>query len=513
MEDFNPDAYLAQKTDSGFDPDAYLAQKGPQTSALGAAGRGALDAVPFGTKAAAGVESAVGNGSYEKYLAELDSLLSADKSQHPVAHYAGETAGTIAPFAIPGVGEALAGEGIASRAGIGAGLGALQAGSNNRNAAELPTDLLKGAGIGALVNPAVGALGDAIGNGASKLANSEPGGRLGASQFADANGLNPMSLRKLAQMSGENPETAAQEMSAKLDKIVPENYYTPTSSVNDKMKILQQLQEQSGGVIGQARKAGAAADQWTFPEGDQAIRDLVEHANNYKDLANPEGADLIKNAAATLQAIKDKGELNFDTMHQIKTSVGQGYNNPMNVKPGTDTIYSTLSKHLDSAMDRFGPKSGMDPSSYQKARETYAMTSKLLPLMQRGAGREVKGALTPMKGVLGMGALMSTHPAAALIPAAKAAQEIMAPEMVSNIGMGMRGALSNASVPNAFGPSVTNMASNHLNIPAPYQATFKQATQGLTEPSEIQKKNAVTDFVLQQRDPSYAKAKADQSQQ
>jgi len=49
MADFNPDQYLAEKSGdaSGFNPDAYLAQKANTTTAVGAAGRGALNSTPL----------------------------------------------------------------------------------------------------------------------------------------------------------------------------------------------------------------------------------------------------------------------------------------------------------------------------------------------------------------------------------------------------------------------------------------------------------------------------------
>src|SRR5579859_4549134 len=129
----------------------------PETSATGAVGRGALDAIPFGTKGAAALQGALSPDKSHDYLAELDQLIEADKSQHPIAHVTGEIAGSVAPFAIPGVGEALGAETLAGRAGIGAGIGGLQAASNTRKPLSSPEgmmDIAKGAGIGAVINPA-----------------------------------------------------------------------------------------------------------------------------------------------------------------------------------------------------------------------------------------------------------------------------------------------------------------------------------------------------------------------
>src|SRR5258708_5327307 len=159
------DQYVINNTDDGKAQQAAkdLADSfGPATSTMGAAGRGALDALPFGDKAAAALQGAVSGGSSDQYLKQLDQLIAADKEQHPIAHGAGEVAGTVAPFAIPGVGEALGAESLAGRAAIGAGIGGLQGASNNRDSSSLLSDVAKGAASGAVLNPAVGAIGEGL---------------------------------------------------------------------------------------------------------------------------------------------------------------------------------------------------------------------------------------------------------------------------------------------------------------------------------------------------------------
>jgi hypothetical protein len=486
----------------------------PETSALGAAGRGALDALPFGTKGAAAVEAGLGQDKYEQYLKELDALLAADKESHPVAHIAGETAGSVAPFLVPGVGEALGAESLAGRAGVGAGIGALQAASNTRAPLQSPEglqDVLKGAGAGAVLNPAIGGVGDLLGGLGSKLAESEIPQRLSAASFSKANGLNPMALRKLAQMEGLNPEQAANEFSSKLSDIVPDNYYSPMSSVNDKHAILGQLKQKAGDIMGLSRQGATEAEGPALEEGQKAIDELVSKAQNYKDVANPEGADTIKNAAAMLQTLKDKGQLNFDTLQAIKSKVGENYQNLNNIKPGTDEIYSTLSDHLDKALERLAPSNpNVDPAAFKQAKEVYALTSKIMPLMVKGAGREVMGALTPMKSALGLGALATGHPLAAAATAGKAVQEIAAPQLGANLAMSGKAALGN--IPSLSTPSLTNTALQTTKIPPQYRQVFQQATQGLTDPAEIQKKTVVTDFVMQSRNPAYVAAKQQMGQ-
>jgi len=493
-------------------PEGYTID--PETSVPGAFGRGALNAVPFGTKGAAAVEAGLGSGSYKDYLDELDRFMKSDVEQHPIAHTTGEIAGTVAPFLIPGVGQALGAETLVGRAGIGAGLGALQGASNTRQdltSSEGMKDIAKSAGMGAILNPAIGAVGDVVGLAGSKLAGSVIPERLDAAAFAKANGFNPLSMKKLAQMEGTNPEAALKDISFKLSEIVPDNYYAPTSSINQKYAMLQDLKKQAGEIIGASRQGATEAEGSALEEGQKAIDELVHKAENYQDVANPEGANTIKQAAAMLQSLKEKGQLNFDTLQAIKSKVGENYQNPANVKPGTDEIYSTLSEHLDKALDRLAPSNpNIDPQAFQKAKTTYSLTSKVLPLMLRGAGREVQSAITPMKSAFGLGALATGHPMGALAAAGKAAQEIAAPELPANLYMAAKGLKT--GIPTPSSAMITSGATNAMaepKIPQQYMPVFQKATQGLQDQAERQKQMTVTDFVLQSRDPNYVKAKAE----
>ncbi len=514
------DAHAAQTNGTPVtDPElaAQLDALSPTTSALGAAGRGALDALPFGAKAAAGVESALDSAhskTYKDYLAELDTLTGADKEQHPIAHYAGEAAGTVAPLAIPGVGEALTADSLAARAGTGAAIGALQGASNNRNPESLLGDVAKGAGVGAVAQPLVGALGDVVSGAGDAIANSKLGSRASSTLFAQTNGLNPMALRKLAAIGHEDPEAAVNAVAEKLRQIVPPEYYSPTSSINQKYSILHDIQQKAGQVIGSARDVASTQD---FPEGAEAIKELMDKAENWQDIANPEGADNLKNAAAMLQAAQNKGALNFDNMQAIKSKVGEGFSNPNNIKPGTAEIYGTLNDKLDSALDRMAPTNpNIDPKAFADAKAKYALTSKIMPLMLRGAGREVNSALSPTKALMGLASMGVGHPAGAAVAGLKAGQELGAPELGANLGMMAVNALKNgAHIPSLpAGAAAANAAGNAATMPnldhpamAPFKPQFQAALKGVSDPAMREKTIATTDYVMQQNNPAYAKAK------
>lgn len=487
-----------------------------QSSVGGSVARGALDAIPFGDKAAAYIDSNnLGHNTYEKNLSNIDANLATDKAQHPIAHGTGEVVGSVAPFAIPGVGEALGVEGIAGRAAVGAGLGALQGASNNRDSNTMVGDIAKNAGIGAIAQPLVGALGDAAGSLGDMVSGSKLGNRADATLFAQSNGFNPMSMRKLAQASGEDPETAVNEMAQKINAIVPKGYYSPTSSINDKTRILQQMLDERGSTMGISRNA---ASQQPLEETQDIINELSTKAANWKDIAHPEGADSLKQASAALQAAQNKKPLTFSDLMSYKSAVGENMHNPASMTPGTTDIYGTLSKHLDSALDRLAPQDpNIDPAAFQKAKSEYSTISKMLPLMQRGAGREVNSALSPMKAITGIGSIAFGHPIGAAAMGVKAAQELGAPELPANLGMMARNAFKNgASIPNLpVGAAVANTVSNGLldhPAMAPYRQTFQNAAQGVTDPAQREKVNATTDYVMSQSNPAYAAAKAKASE-
>ena len=86
-------------------------------------GRAAINNLPAGGQLGALGTAALKGTDYSQGMHEFNQKAAEAKAEHPIAYRAGAIAGTAAPLAIPGVGEAMA----AAPAATGAGLGALNA--------------------------------------------------------------------------------------------------------------------------------------------------------------------------------------------------------------------------------------------------------------------------------------------------------------------------------------------------------------------------------------------------
>lgn len=489
-------------------PEGYTLDEGP--SALGAASRGALDAVPFGTKGAAAIESTVKGGKYADYLKELDNMLTQDKEQQPVAHTVGEIGGSIAPFAIPGVGEALGAESLAGRAGIGAGLGALQAASNTRKdltSKEGLEDVAMGAGSGALLNPALGGIGDMI---AGKAAAASPG-------------LEEIANSKAVQAGNFDPNTLGlshdelQEMGQNLRDLDLVQGSTP-----ERHAKAQDLLKQVGAQIGEI---GQDALPVNYGSGylKQFTDPLQEKADSSAQIFGPDSTHdvgVYRQAIANIQHIPANSPT-FDALQNLKSQYGErAFDAAGGIK---DQAYADSYHAIKNAMKSIINDS---PDEYQGLMTAYGslkdITRGLTKQLQKeqAGGTQVKGF--GMAGKLGGMILGGNVPAtvgtaAALAPvhpfmAAGVASSLLTnPQLMSKAAGGASEALSNLGTSGIAkaAPGATNSIENMLNHPAmaSYKPMFQQAAQGLKEPEEIQKKNTITDFVLSQRDPNYSSAK------
>ena len=479
----------------------------PETSTLGAAARGALDAVPFGTKGAAAVEAGLGTGKYEDYLKELDTLIEADRQQHPIAHYGGEALGSVAPFAIPGVGEALGAETLAGRAGVGAGLGALQAASNTRAPLTSPQgleDIALGAGSGAILNPAIGAMGDVFSKGAASAGK-------GLEKAANAQAVKSGGFR--ASMLGHLDESEVND----LGKFMNDNDLV-TGSLPERMQKAAALKEAIGNKIGETGSNAA-----TLEDPQPYIDALKSASEPYSSSANPEakslastyltGAQDIENQLPKGSTYKDVQELKelyaelaFAPDHTVKNSAAAD-------------VYGQLKQMQKDLVNQ-------SPADFQHAMKAYSNSADVYSGIQKQLGLARTGG--GMAGGMGIGKLIRQIPGmsnpaigvptgAALIGAGKtftgamvAGQALNNPSFKAQAAMALSGAAKSlAPVVNKGVAPATNSIENLLTHPAmaPYRPVYQQAVSGLNDPEEIQKKQTITDFVLSQRDPSYSSAK------
>lgn len=529
-------------------------EEGPETSALGAAGRGALDAVPFGTKAAAGVQSTITGGSYDKYLKELDDLLAADKSQHPVAHYGGEAAGTVAPFLIPGVGEALGAESLLGRAGVGVGLGALQGASNTREDLGSEAgikDIAKGAGMGAILNGSVGAVGGLFKKGASSIGEN----LTDAATHTEVPNLSPtlsetatsipkmmptqplemgspsglsMSAKMETPLSGESHNSAVTGKNFTLD--APAESYAPSNSeikaqmvtkmlggtarqvrnlpgknlvqsinrigeVLDKNKLIDPLDRfptrhqkvlQAHDVTG--KLIGDMADKVNSPA--TSANDLVQEIAGATKFPNPDQVAQLTGLQKQVAAYADaNGGLSFQRLRQLKKDIGD---EAFTAKgdPILQKAYHVIGNKEDQMMDVVSNQPGIDKSKFDSAKELYQVTSRALPMLRMATAKTLVNnpSLTQ---------LLSGHPIQALTSAVAEPLHRTA----NAIGFKTINALGKN------GTSASGISANVPVIPPNYAPVFQKATQGLQDPSDIQKAHTVTDFLLQSRDPNYVAQK------
>lgn len=528
----------------------------PDTSTLGAAGRGALDALPFGDKAAAGVESAVGSGTYDKYLKELDSLLAADKDQHPIAHGTGEVAGSVAPFFIPGVGEALGAESLAGRAAVGAGIGAIQGASNSRADIASPDfakDTAKGAAIGAVTNPAVGAVGDMLSNvlrggvkGAVNLASdAHESGTLGTDAIPSASDAPTVADTSTPDVKAATPAEAAaisapqskqgffpskEELNAEVmagqlggsprqlrampgkDIVQSLNHMRDTILANstpdnqlisgtdryaDRLQKFLAWQNKSGKVIGDTIASAGVPPVSTQP--------LTDSLQNSLKFPNPDDAAQMKAVIDSVQkyAAMDgtPGALSFQRLQQLKSDLGaeafQGQG-----KPVLQTAYHVVSDLQDGELQK--ASSIISKPQFDQAKDAYQTASRAIPMLRMATARSLTKGYSSFGTPLA--ALVTGHPVAAagamlkepLMRAAGSAA-FNAPGMSADVSGG------------AAASNITSLLSHPAMTP--YRQAFQAATKGLTDPAEIQKAQTVTDFVKSQSDPAYAAAKAKASEE
>lgn len=496
--EFNPDAYLAQKAPDSFDPDAYLSAKGPETSAAGAIGRGALDAIPFGDKAAAKLQYVANGSDYDKNLSDIDANLAADKTNHPVAHGAGEVVGSVAPFAIPGVGEALGAESLAGRAAIGAGLGGLQGASENRDSSHMVGDIAKGAGMGAIANPIVGGLGDAIGGAARAVTPSMDEFRAQATS-----GVLGATARQIRTMRGDSPEAAVNKIGdwfsdAKSADGTP--LFSYGDHLGDRLAKVQTLHDEAGQAIGSSLKQ-AGID--SIP-----AKPLVEQLQSVGKFATPdEKAQTASVIQAITQAADQNGNIPFETLHALKGEIGHAAfpKSGITNQPLSDAYHTISNVQEDALKD-------IDLPGFQDAKHNYAMSSQAIPMLKMGLGKEIVGGskVGSMIPAVGMGALVS--PAAGAATAAgtifKPSAERLGKSLMFGAAQGLKNAPSLEGAASTVAPMVTN---GLLNSPAMAQFAphFQNAAQGAKDDSERNKAYSVTDYVLSQSNPAYAKAKAD----
>ncbi len=433
-DDASPDQITAQAQS--------LIPKPPANNAVESAIHGFVNNIPLGPQVAAGADTLAGKlglgtegpmgnkPTYSENLEKYNKTFAEAKKEHPVAYGAGAVGGTIAPLAIPGVGEAMAASPIAGNAAYGAANAI-----SNTDLMKNPGEATKQAVGGAAIGGAVGAAAKGIGSLFSKAGDAlaPAANRLEANATANALDVNPRALFKMAK--GGNPETVALDINKNLNKLLPD-----TIGLNDtaasKFQKLSNAHEAAGTMIGNVIDSTSKNLGKELPEVDAAIKELGTASKKYAGLEFEDSVQskaILDDAAKMLSNLKDSGNLNFRNLASLKQEIGQIYHNPNNVVRGVDQAYSILSDSIDNILDRVSVENPMIKPQYNQAKEIFKFTSDVLPAMGRGVAREVagkSGGLT--NAALGVGALF--HPGlAGAAYAGKTMAHMAAPELGTNL--------------------------------------------------------------------------------
>jgi hypothetical protein len=530
------------------------------TTALGAAGRGAVGMLPLGNQAYSAVAGAAEKKPYVQERQELEKEIKSDIASHEPSRLVGQVAGLAAPALLTGGASApeslaeAAGQGAAVGAGFGAGnaIDTLATGGSGTKAAG---DVALGAGLGAA--------GGAVGQ---KLAGMAESAVLGMKSFA---------ARKAAQGVGmgsdELGNMSQQELIDTGKMLMDKGIVKPGASTQEMFDTAKGIHENYGDTIGQignqATELGLTTD--TKPMLDA----LGEKYTAASQLQNPDEAKAAiwykRGMADILAMAKQNGAeriapditaenvpsfVTFDQLQKLKKSYGNSaFENGAVKNAAAADIYG----QLNAGQKNIVSKAADNPNLPAQLKDAMTGYSKMYPVvdgLQDVLGRERAGNM-PAKGfgmmgklvgqlpgqknpainaLTSLGLLAGGHPMWALGAATATLQN---PRAMSNMARGAAEAipgiaeklpLAGAQMGGAAAPaqnmgeikpinsggtgkeamptSPTKLNINHPAL-AQWKPMFDKNAVGAKDAGEVQKSQAVTDFILSQRDPAYAAAK------
>lgn len=523
------------------------------TSALGAAGRGAAGMIPLGTQAYAGVAGMAENKPYLKERQELEKEIEADKANHPVARVAGQAAGLVAPALVTGGASApeslagAAGEGAIVGGGFGAG-NAIDTLANGGSGAKAAGDVALGVGLGA----AGGAAGQKI---AGALKGAVPGIETYAAKKA---------VQGVGMGSDELGNMSQQELVDTGKMLMDKGILKSGASTQEMFDTAKGIHEGYGDTIGQigtqAKDLGLTADTKPILETLEAkfqAADALQNPDERKAaIFYKRGmADILTMSRQNVPDVLAKegvitpSDITFDQLQRLKKSYGNSaFENGAVKNPAAADVYSALS----AAQKDIVSQAQSNPNLPNQLRDAMTGYSKLYPVvdgLQDVLGRERAGNMPAkgfgmmgkmvgqlpgqknpvVNGLTALGLLGAGHPMWAVGAATASLQN---PRVMSNAASKIAGAIPGlaeklpmaASQITGSGPTVQNMGKTtasgsapdkpspttlNVNHPAlaPWKQTFQNNAKNAGNSGEVEKSQAVTDFILSQRDPAYAKAK------
>jgi hypothetical protein len=509
-----------------------------ETTALGAAGRGAVGMLPLGNQAYSAIAGAAQNEPYLQERGELQKEIQADIANHEPSRLAGQAAGLAAPALLTGGASAPAslGEAALQGAGIGAGFGAGNA---------IDTLATGGSGAQAAGNVALGAgLGAAGGAVGQKLAGALEGAVPGIETYA---------AKKAAQGVGmgsdELGNMSQQELVDTGKMLMGKSIVRPGASTQEMFDTAKQQFDDIGTTIGQdgnkLTELGLTADtkplldvlgqkytaasQLANPDEARAALFYKRGIADILAMANQNGAERV---APDILAEQPQSFVTFQQLQQLKKSYGNSaFENGAVVNPAAADVYGQLS----AGQKAIAAKAIGNPDLPAHLRDAMTNYSKLYPVvdgLQDVLGRERAGNM-PAKGfgmigklvgqlpgqkvpainaLTSLGLLGAGHPLWALGAATATMQN---PRALSTMAQGVANAIPGvagklpavgAQLTGSTAPSTNALDVNHPAL-APWKSVFDKNAANAKDEGEVQKSRAVTDFILSQRDPAYAAAK------
>lgn len=361
----------------------------PAPSPMESAARGAANNFPLAPQAISSVEP----GSYSQNMTDWNKNAAVAKAENPVSYGAGAVGGSLAPLAIPGVGEALKAAPMLTSGALGAA-GAL----SNTDLSKNPKEALEEGATGAVSGAALGKIGDIVSGALGK-------GAEGLEGMADKNAVQSMGLRpgSLGLPEDELKEMGSSIHSLGLDK----------GSLQDRAALAQDLTSQAGAQIGDIG-AGAAPLKDASPFISDLSDKLKSGSEFYGDQTNPE-IGIYRQGIANLS----KPGLTFDTLQDLKQTAGaRAFDKDGNVvnKAAAD-VYNAYKDAMKSVIDS-------SPADYQDAMDHYAMLKDFEGGLQRqlqneqAMGSKTKGIGMPgrIAGAIGAHPLVTAGAGAAALP-------------------------------------------------------------------------------------------------
>lgn len=538
-----------------------------ETSALGAAGRGAAGMIPLGTQALAGTSAALEGKPYLQERQEIEKEIQADIASHPIARVAGQAAGIAAPAlltagsSVPETALGAIGQGAAIGAGFGAG-NALDTLASGGSGAKAVGDVALGAGLGAA--------GGAVGQKLTGLAGKAVPGveEFAARKASQAVGLGADELGNMSQ----------QEVIDTGKMLVDKGIVSQGASTQEMFDRAKALHESYGDTIGQI---GAQAKELGLTTDTKPLLDALDSKYQAASaLANPDerkAALFYKRGMADIMTMARQNapefvgqttlpeaaesipdQITFDQLQRLKKSYGtSAFENGAVKNPAAADVYGQLSAGQKTIVNNVAS----DPNLPAQLKDAMNGYSKLYPIvdgLQDVLGRERAGTVQPRAfGMMGklaasmpgqsnpainaltsLGLMGAGHPLwgigaftatlnnprvmstaaqgiANAIPGTAATLPVAGAQLAAGSVHQNMGETKPINSQGAGTPSQAN-TSTTINVDhpalAPWKSIFQKNAANAKDTSEVQKANAVTDFILSQRDPAYAAAKQKMSE-